>query len=171
MTFERLSRENGHWQLLWRNWDALCETYNEAFTEFAPSALTVLKPLAEDPQLPHAGVFGLLDGPNVLAVCQLNVAALPGYDDKVLRLRHLVLSPEFDFSDAMTLERYVDVLSQMFTGAVEVASTEMPAKHIKLHFRSPADRQFFNQFKDTLSTSGAFKTVQMSGAWLYLSRD
>lgn len=170
MEFKRLSRENELWRKLWLNWDAMCNAYDENFNEFAPSALSVLKPLAEDPQTDSAGVFGLIDGEDVLAACQLNVARLLGYDGKVLRLRHLVLSPKFDYSDDISVKDYVEMLSEMFTGAVACAENEMAAEHIKLHVRSPADREFFNNFQEQLSKSATFRTVQMRGAWLYITK-
>ncbi|HDR28646.1 hypothetical protein [Rhodovulum sp.] len=170
MEFERLSRENGLWTRLWLNWDSACSEFNESFSDFAPSALSVLKTLAEDPQTKSAGVFGVVRGDDVLAACQLNVAGLPGYSGKVLRLRHLVLSPRFDFSEDTTVDDYVDVLSTMFAGTVRCAETAMPADHIKLHFRSPADREFFNRFQRELSGSATFGSVQMRGAWLYLTK-
>ena len=171
MALVRLSRDNGLWNKLWIEWDAACENYGENFGEFAPSALSVLKPLAEDPQTRHAGVFGWTGADErIHAACQLNVAALPGYTGKVLRLRHLVLSPDFDFSETTTVDQYVDVLGGVFAGTMELASSELPADHVKLHFRSPADREFFNRFREYLQDTRTFKTVQMRGAWLYLSK-
>ncbi len=169
MEFKRFSRDNGGWQALWVNWDAQCQDYLEDFSEFAPSSLSVLKALAEEPERPTAGVYGLTRGEEVLAACQLNVAFLPGYDGKVLRLRHLILSPRFDFAPDVNVEEYVEVLAKMFAGTVRLAQGDMAAKHVKLHFRSPADREFFKEFREHLSMIGAFSSVQMKGAWLYIS--
>ena len=169
MEFMRLSREGGEWSALWKNWDDVCTNYGEQFSEFAPSALSVLKPLAEDPQVGSAGVFGLKENEEFLAACQLNVALLPKYEGKVLRLRHLVLSPEFDFSDENNLAKYIVVLSNMFAGAVKLANSEMEAKHLKLHLLSPADREFFSNFSEYLSDVAKFSSVKMGGAWLYIT--
>ena len=170
MHFQRLSRENGLWSKLWVSWDAICEKYSESFAEFVPSALSVLKPLADDPQLSHAGVYGLVEGEDIRAVCQLNVANLPGYDGKVLRLRHMVLSPEFEFSDDISVDDYVSVLAEMFSGALVVSDGDMLSEHVKLHLRTPLDIQFFNHFRDKLSLTAKFDIVQMRGAWLYITK-
>lgn len=171
MEFKRLTRENELWDKLWVNWDKICSDFDESFDDFAPSALSVLKDIVEDPQIGSVGVFGLVDGDDVLAACRLNVAAIPGYTGKVLRMRQLVLSPKFDFADEYPVDEYVDVLSAMFAGTVVQAETDMPADHIKLHFRSPADREFFNTFQAKLAESKIFSSVQLKGAWLYLTRD
>ena len=164
----RISQENGLWSKLWAEWDEICSSFDENFADFAPSSLSVLKPLAESPQTGSAGVFALIDQDSILAVCQLNVAWIKGYDNKVLRLRHLLLSPEFDFSDEVTVDRYVQILSEMFTGTVSCANNEMPAKHVKLHLQSPADREFFKEIKKHLNKAATFNSVEMRGAWLYI---
>lgn len=168
MEFKRISQENGLWQKLWASWDKICSSYDEDFRDFAPSSLTVLQPLAESPQTDSSGVFALIESGETLAVCQLNVAWIKGYDSKVLRLRHLLLSPEFDFSDEITVARYVRILSEMFTGTVACANNEMPAKHIKLHLQSPADREFFKEIEEYLTKAATFNSVKMRGAWLYI---
>lgn len=168
MEFKRISRENGLWGNLWAEWDKICTSFDENFQEFAPSSLTVLQPLAENPQTESAGVFALIDQGSILAVCQLNVAFIKGYDNKVLRLRHLLLSPEYDFSDNVTVESYVQILSEMFAGTVHCANSELPAKHVKLHLQSPADRQFFKEIEQHLNVSATFSAVKMHGAWLYI---
>lgn len=168
MEFRRISRENGLWDKLWADWDKLCTSFGENFQDFAPSSLTILRPLAESPQTATAGVFALIDEGATLAVCQLNVAFIKGYDNQVLRLRHLLLSPEYDFSNTVTVEKYVQVLSEMFAGTVVCAQNELPAKHVKLHLQSPADRVFFKEIEQHLNKSATFSAVKMHGAWLYV---
>ena len=169
MKLKRLSRENGLWNELWKDWDRQCTEFQEEFSDFAPSSLITLKDLAEEPERPTAGVFGLHDGNEFKALCQLNVAFLPKYTGRVLRLRHLVLSPRFDFSPDIDVEEYTKVLTSTFAQTVMLTKTEMPAQHVKLHFRSPADREFFKTFKRDIEATGAFASVQMQGAWLYIS--
>ncbi len=168
MEFKRISRENGDWNKLWTSWDTICSEYGETFQDFASSSLEVLRPLAESPQTASAGVFALFDGVSILAVCQLNVAFIKGYDKKVLRLRHLLLSPKYDYSDDITVEDYVNILSEMFAGTISCAKEELFAKHVKLHLQSPADREFFNKIQENLEQSATFSSVKMHGAWLYI---
>ena len=112
--------------------------------------------------------FALREGESILAVCQLNVAFIKGYDNKVLRLRHLLLSPKYDFSDDITVDDYVNILSEIFAGTIHCATDELPAKHVKLHLQSPADRQFFKEIEQHLNKSTTFSSVKMHGAWLYI---
>ncbi|MCK4713153.1 MAG: hypothetical protein KAT26_09760 [Marinosulfonomonas sp.] len=168
MEFVRISRENGLWDKLWADWDKICSSFGEDFQDFAPSSLTVLRPLAESPQTASAGVFALINEGSTLAVCQLNVAFIKGYDNQVLRLRHLLLSPEYDFSDDVTVDKYVEILSEMFAGTVLCAQNELPASHVKLHLQSPADREFFKEIGQHLTKAATFSSVKMRGAWLYI---
>ncbi|MBU2867076.1 hypothetical protein [Pacificibacter marinus] len=169
MNFERISRENGKWDALWKEWDLACSEYDESISEYATSSLSILHPLANDPQVASAGVFGLFQDDQILATCQLNVCGLPGYTGKVIRLRHLVLAPKFDFDESSTIEDYVQVLTEVFAGTIAQANSTMKAKHAKLHFRSPADKQFFSDIELSLKKSSAFSSVALKGSWLYVS--
>lgn len=171
MKFIRLSRADQSFDKMWSSWDEECAKFSENFADFSPSALTELEKLASEPETAHAGVFAINDSSgNYPAVCQLNSAFLPGYTGRVLRLRHLVLSPQFEFSSEDLTEEYVSVLTEVFAGVVEVAEVEMPADHIKFHLRSPADRQFYNHFEVSLQRSRVFASVQLRGAWLYITK-
>lgn len=171
MTFVRLSRGNASFDEMWARWSAICDVYRENFADFSPAALGELERLASEPPAAHAGVYALKGGDGeYLAVCQLNAAFLPGYEGKVLRLRHLVLNPAFEYSVEDMTSDYVRVLTEVFTGVVEVAEVGMPAEHIKIHLRSPGDRQFFNHFEVALKRSQVFASVQLQGAWLYITK-
>jgi len=103
------------------------------------------------------------------AVCQVNRALLPGYDGMVLRVRHLVLSPQLDFGDR-DIADYGRILQELLQGILALSETDMPAPYIKLHFRSPADRQFFANLRTTLQRHGVFNEIEMRGAWLYITK-
>ena len=60
------------------------------------------------------------------------------------------------------------MISEMTAGTVRCASSELPAKHLKLHLQSPADREFFKEIEQHLNTSATFSAVKMHGAWLYI---
>ncbi|UWQ11932.1 hypothetical protein K3X41_04390 [Aliiroseovarius crassostreae] len=169
MEFKRISRENGQWNTLWQQWDKECTKYGETISDYATSALSTLKPLAEDPQITSAGVYGLIDKDEIVAVCQLNVTGLPGYTGPVVRLRHLVLAPKFDFDDSTTIQEYINVLSSVFAGTINLAHSEMKADHAKLHFRSPADKEFFKNIEQSLKSNSVFSHVALKGSWLYVS--
>ena len=103
-------------------------------------------------------------------MCQLNVALLPGFDGKVLRVRHIVHSPKYDFDDTVGVDDYASFLVDIFLGVFSISYTEMPAPYIKFHFRSPAERSFFSEFKKALEVKDHFKAIEMRGSWLYIKK-
>lgn len=169
MDFARVSRENGLWKDLLVSWEAQCGSFNENFDEYASASMTVLKDLADGVQLHDRGVYALFDKGAFHSVAQLNCNFLPGYEGKVLRVRHIVLAPEYDFSEDIPLDVYGRTLALTFDGVLNVATSDMPATHVKFHLRSRGDRQFFSEVQPRLAQRGEFAAVEMRGAWLYLS--
>ncbi|UWQ83192.1 hypothetical protein [Leisingera caerulea] len=169
MKLERVTAVNGSWQELMTDWEAQCAEYSENLSDYAIASLPVLAELATGAQLKNAGVYVLKDGANHLAACQANVAFLPGYTGQVLRIRHITLSPSYDFSDDIPLDNYANVLVSIFTGSVELALGEMPAEHAKFHLRSPAEREFADRFVQALEGNSSFENVCLKGSWVYLS--
>ncbi|MEO1720934.1 MAG: hypothetical protein AAFR84_00865 [Pseudomonadota bacterium] len=170
-SFTRISEADGSWSRVVQYWDTECERYGENFDDYSPASLGTLAPLAQGAQIPRAGVYGLLDEQgNCLSVCQLNKAMLPGYKSWVLRLRHLVLAPKFDFDDALKTEEYVDVIAGSLIGMYAISESEMEAPHLKLHLRSPADRSLFGEIGNGLERYGIAKKVGIHGAWLHIDK-
>lgn len=46
----------------------------------------------------------------------------------------------------------------------------MQAKEIKFHLRSPQDYDFFRAVRPSLAKISRFESVEMKGAWLYITR-
>lgn len=168
--FLRVSNENGHWQKLMQQWSDQCETFLEALDDYAVASLPALRPLAESAQVSTAGVYSVLVEGKYLGVCQLNAAFLPGYDGRVLRVRHIVHCPEFDFSEQITLEDYVNFLTNILVGVFEISAQEMQAPYIKFHFKSPAERAFFEHLKTSIESLPLIDKVEMKGSWLYIKK-
>ena len=166
----RVSRENGLWQKLLKEWNAQCEAFDENLDDYAVSSMAVIRPLAEATQTPNAGVYALTENDSFTGLCQLNVAFIPGYQDKVLRVRHIVHSPRFDFDDSVSIEDYTKFLSGLLVGVFHISNNEMRAPNIKFHFKSPAERLFFDKMKSAVKDSGIADTVEMRGAWLYIRK-
>lgn len=103
------------------------------------------------------------------AACYLNSTMLKGFSGYVLRVRHLLLSPYYDFED-LSLDDYADILARFFTALVECSEGELLSPHIKIHYKSPYDRTFFAAFGMQLRASGRFQTVESKGMWLHLTR-
>jgi hypothetical protein len=167
-TLEKITAEDGSWAALAEQWGQQCADFGEDLDGYALDAIPVLKELAEAPK-PDAGVYALRREDGTFdAVAQVNSAFLPGYTGKVLRVRHLLLSPHFDFGE-YPIEDYVIVLSRMFARTVALARNEPRSEHVKFHLRSPADRQFFEATISLFEESEVFETVAMRGSWLYLT--
>jgi hypothetical protein len=169
MIFSKADTNNKLWASLIEAWEAECAEYEENLSDYATASLPVLADLATDTPLKTAGVFVLSEGENHLAACQANVAFLKGYDGRVLRIRHITFSPKFDFDEAVTLEEYTDTLVKVFVKAINLALTEMPAKHVKFHLRSPTEREYANEFSEALQGNSSFSKVAVRGSWVYLS--
>lgn len=165
----RLSGADGSWARFKDDWRAQCANYGEDFDLYASGAFTVLDDLAANPE-PRSGIFALVRNGKFAAVCQANVTPLPGYDGPVLRIRMMLLSPDYDFGE-ISVDEYAIVLIDMFSGVMELSHTDMPARHVKFHLRSPADRQFFAALGRHLDASPALESVQMRGGWLYVTKN
>lgn len=163
----RLVEANGSWQRFLDQWRDRCASFGEDFESYARDAMPVLAELAQNPK-ENAGVYSLLsDQGEYDAVCQANSTYLPGIIGKVLRVRHLLMSPYFDFGE-YPIEDYSRVLARMFARTVDLAKNGLPSQHVKFHLRSPADRQFFEAMGEVLQ-AGGLSNVALKGAWLYLT--
>lgn len=166
--FLRLLGSDGTWDRFEANWRAQCENFSEDFEQFSPSSLEVLRAEALSPTK-DTGIYALLsEGGNFDAVVMGNSVYIPGYQEKVLRIRHLLLSPFFDFGD-YGIETYSKVLSRMVARTISLAMGDMPSPHIKFHLRSPGDREFFAVAAEVFQNLDDFYDVAIRGAWLHMS--
>jgi hypothetical protein len=171
MELRRLNKRDGSWAKLETDWRAECDTYGEDFESYAEASLSTLRDECDDDTVdPSSGVFGLYDDEGRLhAACFLNSTFLPSYTGKVLRVRHFVLSPYYDF-EPLDLEDYAIPFAAYFVALVECSERILVSQHIKIHYRSPYDRQFFAAFGMQMRSTGRFSTVESKGMWLYLSK-
>lgn len=170
MELIRVDRERGNWQLLISQWEDEAESFAADLSDYALASMGVLTDLAEEAPKKRSGVFALQDNDTFIGMCQLNVALLPGFDGQVLRVRHVIHSPRFDLDDNVTVDDYAAFLAHLFSGVLRVSMDQMVAKHIKFHFRSPAERSFFSHFQEAIKEFDAFSSVEMRGSWLYISK-
>lgn len=165
----QLRASDGSWQALVGAWTAECLAFEEDFDQYASASIPVLQALAEAEEA-SAGVFALVDeSGRYHAVLQANSSFLPGYNGKVLRVRHLLASPAYDFGE-FTVQEYSSILSKAFSRVVRLSEEVYPSPHIKMHLRSPSDIAFFEVVGDFLGNSGLFTSVRIRGAWLYLTK-
>lgn len=164
----RLLNHDGTWDTLKKDWEAQCAAYDEDFSNYAEGTFAVVKDLLDD-EGEAAGLFAITIDDVHVSICQLNKASIPGYSSPVLRVRFMTLSPEYDFGDK-SVDQYADVLVATFAGILALSNTTMNAQHIKFHLRSPADRQFFAMLGKGLTEKNLFHSVQVRGAWLYVTK-
>ena len=163
----RLLDGDGTWNEFENDWRAQCETHQENFDDYASGAFSVVRDLvvAEEE---NAGVFAFnVDGRHT-SFCQLNRAALPGYDSGI---PSNTVQADLDFGDH-PIEAYIECLASAF-GGILAASDHRPgflSKHINLHLRSPTDRQFFKMLGKGLNEEDEFESVQTRGSWLYVTK-
>ena len=88
--FVRLLVADESWNEFEQNWRLQCEAHGEEFDQFATASLPVILEQATNPTK-GVGVFGLRreDG-QFDSVVQATSAFIPGYQEKVLRVRHLL---------------------------------------------------------------------------------
>lgn len=168
--FNILRTSDGTWQAFLDEWKAECEAAGQDFEEYGVATLGELGRLADQGH-ERAEVFALKDNGKYVGVCQGNCTPLPGYSGKVLRIRFMTFSPEYDFGNK-TVAEYASVLVGMFTATLNLSfAGGMKAKHIKFHLRSPADIQFFAALGTQLNQSSLFEIVETKGAWLYITKN
>ena len=172
MSYEiiRLSNHDDSWEHFETDWRQRCNDYDEEFDNYAEGTFAVVRDLIDE-ELEKAGAFSFRVNGSHISMCQINVTGLPGYDSPVMRVRHLTLSPDYDFGEK-SVEEYADVLVNTFSGILALSdiSGPMNVKYINFHLRSLADRQFFAYLGAGLDSSDEFSSVKIRGSWLYITK-
>lgn len=164
----KLLHSDGTWDAFRDDWESQCAAYDEDFATYAEGTFAVVKTLL-DTEGEAAGLYAVKIDNRHVSMCQLNRASLPGYSSPVLRVRFMTLSPEYDYGDK-SVEDYAAILVATFATVLALSNGTMEAKHIKFHLRSPADRQFFAMLGNGLTEANVFHSVQVRGAWLYVTK-
>lgn len=168
MSIQELSARDGSWDRLLASWKVQCEGYGQDFGDFAGATFGVLGALAKEGH-PKAEVYGFHVGAECWVICEANHTMIPGYNDYVLRVRNMTFAPRFDFED-VGVDAYGKALTGLFGGILALSHSLRPAPYIKFHLRSPADRTFFQSLTEPLLQIPVFDTVEVKGAWLYVTK-
>ncbi|MEM1275211.1 MAG: hypothetical protein AAGH74_01670 [Pseudomonadota bacterium] len=172
MKFLRLEDSDGSLAEMVDQWKSSCESYDEDFDQYTHGSFSILK--EECIKLSgnkSSGVYALKDESGTFhAVCFLNCALIKGYAEPVLRVRHLLLSPYYDFED-LPIEVYSETLAACFAQIIEISNADLAAPHVKIHYRSPYDRSFFAAFAAAIRHTNMFASVESKGMWLYISKE
>lgn len=169
MSIERMTGKD--WQKLMVEWEECASAFGEDISDYAVASMPVLEDLATGATYKKKGVFSFNEDGETKSVFQANLARLPGYTGEVLRVRHIVLSPRFDYDNNVEIDEYARTLAGTFAGAVGISIAKMPAQHIKFHLKSPAERAYGHLFTEALKDlTSEFSDVSMHGSWIYLSK-
>jgi hypothetical protein len=167
---KRLSHVDGSWGRLLAQWSRECHECDEDFESYLPETLKLLGGLVEQTEGQRwDGVFAFEEDGSMEGICFVNGAFIPDYSGRVLRVRHVILSPKNDFGE-YDEEHFAKKLGTLFERILEVSESEIPCPHLKFHFRSPADVALFQKFSLILTKSDHFSSVKMKGAWLMLTK-
>lgn len=167
----QLFHDDGSWNELQQEWSKQCHDAGEDFESYMSATMPML---AEQIELCEkekwSGVFAspAADGSHD-AICFLNGAFIPDFKGRVLRVRHLILAPKYDYDDSIE-EDYAKLLSRIFENVLTISDSELKCDHVKFHFRSPADVRLFRKFAEFLNEKSHFSSVKMVGAWLFVSK-
>lgn len=167
---KRLSHVDGSWGELLSQWTRQCHDFGEDFENYLPETMKLLGSLVEQTEGQRwDGVFAFDDAGQYEGICFVNGAFIPGYSGRVLRVRHILLSPKHDFGEYQE-EQFASTLGSIFERILQLSESVIPCLHLKFHFRSPADVATFQKFSSFLAKTDHFSSVQMKGAWLMLTR-
>ncbi|MDE4173592.1 hypothetical protein PXK01_05465 [Phaeobacter sp. PT47_59] len=168
---KRLSHDDGSWSEFLEKWKRECHEFDEDFVSYMPTTLPMLADQIETcVNDKWSGVYGIQgDDEAYEAVCFLNGAFIPKFTGRVLRVRHLILAPKYDFGD-YSEDEYARLLSTVFERVLNESDTRLPCPHVKVHFRSPADVAIFRKFAENLDQLSHFSSVKMVGSWLFVSK-
>ncbi len=168
---KRLLHSDGSRGELLDNWRHQCHEFDEDFETFTPATIPSLGEQIEVCANERwSGVYAVENEKGeVDAVCFLNGAFIPKFTGRVLRVRHLILAPKYDFGD-YSQEQYASLLSNVFESVLKMSDSQLPCSHVKVHFRSPADVALFRDFAPNLNEGSHFSSVKMVGSWLFVTK-
>ena len=168
----RLNHHDKSWQALLDDWSDLCREYDEDFGAYMPFTLDTLAQQCEDCFADkRSGVYAYKDSAGKhTAVCFLNSSFIPKFSGRVLRVRHLILAPNYDLGE-YSVDQYAEVLSKVVAEVIVMSDGALLSDHLKFHFRSPADVEVFRQFAPILNDTKHFEKVTMQGSWLTITKN
>ena len=166
-----LGHHDGSWQRLQDDWAKQCGDFGEEFSRYMPATLPLL---ADQIEICSGekwnGVYGIQGTDGTLdAVAFVNCSFIPGFKERVMRVRNLILAPRYDFGD-YSEDEYALLLTEVFESVLELSEGPLPCPHVKVHFRSPADVALFREFSEELAHYEHFSDIKMVGSWLFISK-
>ncbi|WP_244065016.1 hypothetical protein [Bradyrhizobium sp. Ce-3] len=151
------------WRLIKAQWKKDAEGVGEDFATFGGIAAFEALTAKEDPQ----GLYHLIDGERVHAVCQVRRLLMSRYSAPALSARFINVSPIYDLGLANTGD-YAQMLVALFSGVVWLSRDALSANHIRFLLKSPGDSQFFAALK-AVTPFSPFSKFTIEGALIECS--
>lgn len=165
----RLDSANGLFASLEAEWTVQCATFGDDFQNYASAHIDHARGICrENPPDRNYGVWAIQIDGKYTGIVHVNRARLPGKDGETLRILWLLLSPKFDYED-VTTDTLAQITTELIVGAINLASTDLPAQHVKIHLGNTIDRLYFSSVAVALSAAKVCKDAAVRGNWLELS--
>lgn len=170
MEIRRLRSADNSWGLFYDDWSVQCKEVGEDFESYGAAPISMIREFAEK-ESDSEWAIGLFDKNRkqyFASACAI-LATQKGYTGKVLRIREVVVCPLLDYGKLPENE-YIDALTDLLNGAVKLSESDLVARHIKVHLRSPEDAKFFRTLGRRLDSKDVFAATEVHGAWLSVTK-
>lgn len=164
----RLLSSDGTLEQFTADWNEQCREVGEDCDSFGEATTSVIRDFARKESDREWAIAIKQGGRFMAAACAIRAVQKP-FAGWVLRIREVTVCPLLDYGN-LDENAYVDTLIAILNGALNLSESSLPAQHIKLHLRSPADAVFFRAFGNTLDSKGVFAATEAHGAWLTVSK-
>jgi hypothetical protein len=170
MEIRRLRSADSSWDNFKADWSTQCQIVGDNFQSYGAAPISMIRECAEkDSETEWAiGLYDKKQKQFFAAACAILATQKP-YIGKVLRIREVVVCPLLDYGE-LSETQYGETLIDLLFGAVKLSESELVAKHIKMHLRSPADSRFFAAVGKSLDSKGVFAATEAHGAWLSFTK-
>lgn len=149
------------WAELEAQWREQCSAYDENFDDYYFASLNMLRAL---------GAFGLVDEDGAFhGIMSLDRVEQKGYTGTVLRALYFFIAPKYDFGE-LEIADYTNILTQYLVNVIDCSNNILVCDHIKIHYRSRSDAQFYEALAPHLNASSKFSSVTSRGMWLYIEK-
>jgi hypothetical protein len=158
---QKLEPNAAAWAELETQWRAQCAEFDEDFEDYYFVSLNMLRSL---------GAFGLVDDDGTFhGVMSLDRVEQKGYTGTVLRALYFFIAPKYDFGE-LEIADYTNILTQYLVNVIDCSNDMLVSDHIKVHYRSRSDAQFYEALAPHLNASSKFSSVTSRGMWLYIEK-
>lgn len=167
--FIRLDVTNGLFGALEADWAGQCAAFGDDFQNYASAHIDHARGICgENPPDANYGVWALHIEGEYDGIAHVNRARIKGKDGETLRILWLLLAPKFDYED-VTPEKLAQITTELILEAINLAATDLPAQHVKIHLGNTIDRLYFSSVAVALSAAKVCKDAAVRGNWLELT--